>query len=250
MPKQSPVLFPSYTPDGPSYVGPVEISIDGRCLEVKTGPDAIARAELTAAMPAILACSRPTPDQLKSVFAALPDVDREYLGGDHENLSAERVMWLTFEDGVEGAVMLGGEACIVTVVRFEPTGPRSEAVEARGGDRYTVAVTLTVQAQSEDHAHGLAEGAAKHLLETFNDDGSLISASVPDGSAQPDGEGRYTVDVMITVLAEDEDYAHGMGEGAADHLLDTFNDDGSVLAATVLDEAAQPADTSGDRPAG
>ena len=37
----------------------------------------------------------------------------------------------------------------------------------------TVTLTLTVDADDLDHATSIAEGAADHLLETFNDDGSI-----------------------------------------------------------------------------
>jgi hypothetical protein len=42
---------------------------------------------------------------------------------------------------------------------------------------HQVLITLSIKAESLEHAEGIAEGAAEHLLETFNDDGSLQEAS-------------------------------------------------------------------------
>jgi len=45
---------------------------------------------------------------------------------------------------------------------------------------------------------------------------------------------KYTVILAMEVLAKDLDHADAIGQGAAEHLLDTFNYDRSVLAVTSL----------------
>lgn len=39
--------------------------------------------------------------------------------------------------------------------------------------KYEAIITILVECATEDEAAGLAQGAAEHLIETFNDDGSL-----------------------------------------------------------------------------
>ena len=38
---------------------------------------------------------------------------------------------------------------------------------------YLVRLTIPVQAEDDEQANAIAEGAAEHLLETFNDDESI-----------------------------------------------------------------------------
>jgi len=39
--------------------------------------------------------------------------------------------------------------------------------------KYQAVITILVECATEDEAAELAQGAAEHLVETFNDDGSL-----------------------------------------------------------------------------
>lgn len=89
-------------------------------------------------------------------------------------------------------------------------------------DSIVVELGLELRGRSanEQRVLKIAQAAAEHLLETFNDDDSLHRA---EGLCI---DGRPLV--RLSIEAMDEDEALDLAQAAAEHLLQTFNDDGSL----------------------
>lgn len=136
MPSQAiTAIFTAYMPDGPGYAGPVEVILEGRQVQVKTVQEEVSYSGvLTAEMPAIAECRDPDGVHLRDIYETLPQDDRDYLKNDASNLDASRVKSICFVDGVEGAIILWGECCIVSVVRFGPGGRVIETLDLSSVD--------------------------------------------------------------------------------------------------------------------
>jgi hypothetical protein len=67
---------------------------------------------------------------------------------------------------------------------------------------HTVTITLTINARSESAAFGIASGAAAHLADTFNDDGSLVRVDVGAPAHQRDAA-RVLRECARTISAMD-----------------------------------------------
>ena len=124
------VIFSDYISDGPGYAGRVEVILTGRKLELKTvqGEESYTGL-LNTEFPPIAESRDPDNVHLRDIFDTLPQDDRDYLMNDLGMLDASRVKWVRFEDGSEGAVILWGECCIVSVMRHESTGRVYETLD-------------------------------------------------------------------------------------------------------------------------
>ena len=117
------VTFPAYTPDGPGYSGQVEVLISGRQMTVRTSQDGGTYiGHLQSEFPSIASSRGAGSVNLRDLFDTLPQEERDYLQQDSSNQDASRIQWLLFDDGTEGAVILWGECCIASAVRFAPAG--------------------------------------------------------------------------------------------------------------------------------
>lgn len=124
------VIFTAYTPDGPSYSGPIEVILEGRKVQVKTVQEEGAYSgSLQNEMPAVAESRDPDCVHLRDIYDTLPQDDRDHLMNDIRNLDPARVKSICFEDGTEGAIILWGECCLVSVMRFAPNGRTYEFLD-------------------------------------------------------------------------------------------------------------------------
>lgn len=126
-------VFERYMPDGPGYCGRVEVGVRGNQVVVTTWPEGLpaSGAKLIAGSVADLAAVLElTDERFEKVFFSLDEDDRvNYLHDSVSCLDRDRVAAVRFSDGIEGAIVVWGECCFVSVMRYEQDGVVSLNVE-------------------------------------------------------------------------------------------------------------------------
>lgn len=127
IPDGVPASFPHYVPDSPSYAGRVDVRVrDHVCYTTtwaRDGRPITTSAPIDPSVPDIAEALELTDERLERTFNALEaEARHDYLESSLTNLDRNRVNAIRFEDGVEGAVILWGECCFISVLRFAPSG--------------------------------------------------------------------------------------------------------------------------------
>ncbi|MBK6616381.1 hypothetical protein [Ottowia sp.] len=123
------VEFPEYMSDGPSYCGRVCVELDGRRASLVTFRGAEKAEErvnvlLSECLPAVVSVFRANADVARLAWMGMDASDLAYYETP-EFVPHERMKGIVFEGGLQGAVLLHGEACFATLYVFEPAGTRA-----------------------------------------------------------------------------------------------------------------------------
>lgn len=96
---------------------------------------------------------------------------------------------------------------------------------------FYVPVTVEVSCENKEEAADFQQSVVDHLLETFNDTGDLVVNANSDliEDAIPDNEGpRFYLPVTFECEVEHKEAAEDFQMNVANHLMETFNDNGSI----------------------
>lgn len=129
------IAFSAYMPDGPGFHGDVQIEIDGKQAALLLMPPSDAGdppRKLTATLDAAFAqgatissVSPVTPQQAQQIWQVMDEGGRDYLQS-ADNIDPRRCNWLEMSNGQAGAVLLGGEATIVSLYSMSTDGVWAE----------------------------------------------------------------------------------------------------------------------------
>lgn len=127
------IQFDSYTPVSPSYVGPVAIELAGSGVrlqtrrQVATGFDHQLTATLAEPLPSIVQVEDGSEESARRQWNAMSSDARDYYQ-EPAYIEPAKLKWLQFADGSEGAILLGGEVCIVSFYVLDGSGAAREQV--------------------------------------------------------------------------------------------------------------------------
>lgn len=140
------INFERYMPDGPGYTGRVRLSVDGSVVQLRidakepVGKGKVRRYVdvLEGNLPAMVRADVAGEERRQALWDAMGREERDHFT-DAESIDPDRLRWVWFEDGTEGAVLLGGDVCIVSVYQFKPDGLAAQHVEFSSNGETVVA---------------------------------------------------------------------------------------------------------------